>query len=530
MKTFYKNIKALIQGVDTGTWHAMLVLVSFQVILVALFYATSVGLTSLRNAHTQTANLIGENQLKSQLISRMSDIMRERVWHIYRLLGETDPFEVEQQWEQFAFYAAEFMQARETLYSQILSESELAQLNTNNPRINLSQRLTADMLELLREGRHEEAEQRVNAVFAASEEVLADLSAMRTALEKNIRHQVSDMAQQSLYEAHQQVVLMGGFAVIVSIGIISLVIYRIITRENALTEALNALREGNELLETRVAERTADLQSARDAALEASQTKSRFLANMSHELRTPLNAIIGYSDMLREDCQDMEPEEVVTDLDKINTSGRHLLELINDILDISKIEAGKLQIDLEYFNLRSLVQDVMDTMQPLIEKNRNTFQLQYQVQAEDMYADPMRVRQILLNLLSNAAKFTHQGQVTLEVLQLQAENRQWLIFSVTDTGIGISKEHQTKLFKPFSQVDASTTRKYGGTGLGLVISLRFCQLMGGNITVESEPGRGCRCVVRLPLLVTVQPEINPESSSSLPARDETVTLKLEKRV
>ena len=232
---------------------------------------------------------------------------------------------------------------------------------------------------------------------------------------------------------------------------------------------------------------------------EASQHKSQFLANMSHELRTPLNAIIGVSEMLREDAealkQDTEP------LDRVLGAGRHLLALINDILDLSKIEAGRMELQLEPFALAPLIDDVVKTIEPLAAKNDNQVAVHCDAAIGTLHADQMRLRQALLNLMSNANKFTERGTITVAARQGQEDGRDWVIISVSDTGIGMSAEQMGKLFQEFSQADASTTRKYGGTGLGLAISKRFCQMMGGDITVKSEPGRGSAFTIRLPRIV-----------------------------
>jgi signal transduction histidine kinase len=228
---------------------------------------------------------------------------------------------------------------------------------------------------------------------------------------------------------------------------------------------------------------------------EASQHKSQFLANMSHELRTPLNAIIGVSEMLREDAealkQDTEP------LDRVLGAGRHLLALINDILDLSKIEAGRMELQLEAFALAPLIADVVKTIEPLAAKNANQVAVKCDGAIGTLHADQMRLRQALLNLASNANKFTERGTIAIAARQGQEESRDWVTISVADTGIGMTAEQMGKLFQEFSQADASTTRKYGGTGLGLAISKRFCQMMGGDITVESEPGRGSTFTIRL---------------------------------
>ena len=279
----------------------------------------------------------------------------------------------------------------------------------------------------------------------------------------------------------------------------------------------------NELIQ-RVAEYTEDLQEAKIAAEAANRSKSAFLANMSHELRTPLNAIINYSEMLQEDAQDSGSEDFLPDLERIQTAGKHLLDMISDILDISKIEAGHVTLYLENFDVAKMIEEVMTTAQPLVEKKGNALALKTQGELGMMYADQPKVRQILLNLLSNAAKFTEAGVITIGVERIKNQktkptkhsknndellsglnyNSQVLIFRVSDTGIGMTDEQLQQIFKPFTQADVSTTRKYGGTGLGLTISQRLCQILGGEISVESQDGKGSTFIVSLPERVTMQ--------------------------
>jgi signal transduction histidine kinase len=502
MKKIFNKIKELINHVDTGTWHSLLVLASFQVILVVLLLATSAGLTSLRQAHEETSRLVSQNQIRSSLITKMHDSIRERLWRVYQMIDQhDDPFEIELSWEKFTQFSGEFVSAREQLLNFPLSEQELIMLEEHRPLLNKTQEAMHRVIEFVREGNIEQARYWVRLARETAENVLRDLSTMRSTQEDVVRRQVSKTTLESFSQSQRQVLIMDGLAVLFCLCVITFVIYRIMTREDALNQALSDLRESNELLESRVADRTADLVSARDTALEASHTKSRFLANMSHELRTPLNAIIGYSDMLKDEIEDLNPEEILCDISKINSAGKNLLELINDILDISKIEAGKMDIKLHNFPLRPLINEVMDTVRPMISKNRNTLRLHFETDIEEMYADQMRVRQVLLNLLSNASKFTQHGTICLEVQQRLVNDRTWITFRIIDTGIGISKEQQIKLFKPFSQVDSSSTRKQGGTGLGLVISLKFCQMMGGNIYIQSDLGKGCTCTIELPLQV-----------------------------
>jgi DNA-binding response OmpR family regulator/anti-sigma regulatory factor (Ser/Thr protein kinase) len=224
---------------------------------------------------------------------------------------------------------------------------------------------------------------------------------------------------------------------------------------------------------------------------------------MSHELRTPLNAIIGYSEMLQEEAEELGHVDLVPDLKKIHSAGKHLLALINDILDLSKIEAGKMDMHLEAFEVVDLVKDIETTIHPLVEKNGNVLVVHCPRDVGSMYADVTRVRQVLFNLLSNATKFTHQGRVILAVRRERREDDgDEIHFRVSDTGIGLTREQMGRLFQAFSQADASIASKYGGTGLGLVITKRFCEMMGGDVTVESEPGQGSTFTVTLPARVS----------------------------
>jgi signal transduction histidine kinase len=247
--------------------------------------------------------------------------------------------------------------------------------------------------------------------------------------------------------------------------------------------------------------RASQLRVAAEAAQAADRTKSQFLANMSHELRTPLNAIIGYSEMLQEMARDDSLDDFIPDLVKITTAGKHLLELINDILDLSKIEAGKMPLVLEPFEVAGLVQEVVAMMPPLVQKNGNTLVVQAADGLGTMRADSMRLRQCLFNLLSNACKFTKTGTITLAARRQAVQGREWLVFRVIDTGIGMSAEQLARLFEVFAQADASTTREYGGSGLGLAITRRFCRMMGGEVSAQSEAGQGSTFTITLPAQV-----------------------------
>jgi PAS domain S-box-containing protein len=279
--------------------------------------------------------------------------------------------------------------------------------------------------------------------------------------------------------------------------------------EQEIRDLNDHLRRLNEQLDRRVQERTRQLQKsneelavARDQALEASRVKSVFLGQMSHEFRTPLNHVKGYAELLLEEMEERGLEEFIPDLDKILKAARNLLYLVNDVLDLSSIEARQLDLNLEAFDVRATLDDLLRQLTPRLEANANELKLDCPESLGLMYADSKRVRQVLWNVLSNACKFTHNGRIDLEVKRHVQRGRDWLTFQVRDSGIGIPPEEMSKLFKAFSQIDNTTARKYDGSGLGLVISRSFCQMMGGDISAESEVGKGSTFLVRLPAQVT----------------------------
>ncbi|HET7228780.1 MAG TPA: response regulator [Longimicrobium sp.] len=259
-----------------------------------------------------------------------------------------------------------------------------------------------------------------------------------------------------------------------------------------------------------------EVAKAREAAETANKTKSMFLANMSHELRTPLNAILGYSEMLQEEAAELELAGFGADLDRISAAGKHLLALINDILDLSKIEAGKMELFLESFDLAELIDEVACTIRPMVEENANTLDIHLAPGLGAIHADQMKVRQALFNLLSNAVKFTHEGSITVDAGRQWMDGSEWITVRVADTGIGLEPGQLVKLFQDFTQADPSTTRKFGGTGLGLALTRRFCQMMGGDVTVHSVAGEGSEFTITLPAVVR---EAGAEPGAASPGAD-----------
>ena len=268
------------------------------------------------------------------------------------------------------------------------------------------------------------------------------------------------------------------------------------------------------------------IQKEKTAVIEATQAKSQFLANMSHELRTPLNAIIGYSEMLQEEAEDTGRPEFLPDLARIRTAGRHLLDLINSVLDLSKIEAGRMDLYLETFSVRELMAEAESVVKPLADKNGNKVIVDCPSDVGDMYSDQTKVRQALFNLLSNAAKFTEKGKIIVRARR-ESGTPDTIMFAVTDTGVGMSNEQVSRIFEPFTQADASTTRRFGGTGLGLAITRRFCELLGGTIEAESAKGAGSTFTMRLPATLGKPVERVPTRQPVLPGAGQTVVLAID---
>jgi len=258
-----------------------------------------------------------------------------------------------------------------------------------------------------------------------------------------------------------------------------------------------------------------ELADAKVEAEEANRAKSQFIANMSHELRTPLTAVIGYGEMLEEEAQDRGLEDMIEDLRKINSNARHLLSLINDVLDISKIEAGKMEVHLETFDLCQLVEELKATVEALVQQKENTLEMTCPPDIGTMHSDSVKVRQALINLLSNAAKFTERGRVSLEVARIENGGTPFVSFVVTDTGIGMDENQLGRLFRRFTQADASTTRRFGGTGLGLSITKAFANMLGGDVTVESTPGKGSVFTLKLPVDAQERQGVDAQSRDEL---------------
>jgi len=478
------------------TRQVFLIVMGFMSVVLILLVATIMSLSHL-SAQNEHLKLLGQQGTKSELIYTMRQAMRERMLNVSNLASLRTPFAIESEWNTYKKNTTQFLSARDTVINIGVTSAEEETFQALNELLESSQALMGSVIALMLDQHYVEANAKISLLENANENIHAKLTELLQ-VKQHLNQQAINDANVGYSTTRTRIFLLDVLAIILCLSIITFVVRSISDTQETLTNTLTALESANEHLEERVFERTQDLMGARDAALEANKAKSRFLANMSHELRTPLNAIIGYSDMLIEDAEDLGYKEQLEDLSKIQSAGKHLLSLISDILDISKIEAGKMQVLPEKFVLHDLLQEIINTMKLLMEKRKNAFEFYYDEAVKYMYTDPIRVRQIIFNLLSNATKFTEQGTITLRIEQKLQGEKSWVVFIVKDTGIGISQAQQDKLFQAFVQVDNSATRKYDGTGLGLAISRRFCKLMDGDIVVESKLGNGSQFTVTLP--------------------------------
>jgi len=435
---------------------------------------------------------------KHDLVNAMRDGIRVRQISLRTAVLLRSFADREKEIERFYSYANPVAEARNRLVEMALDEEEkalLAQINTAmSEAYPLQNRLIEDSLFDLS---IRNIESRLKTVFDAQAKVIALLDKLG-AHQTQLKNAAAAQSQINSHQSHTAI-LAFGIATFVFGILASLFIVRFTrNQEDRVEAAINDLREMNLSLERKIEERTRDLSLARDHALALSKTKSQFVANMSHELRTPLNAIIGYSEMLKEELEGQENSGITKDLENIRAAGRQLHTLVDQVLDLSKVESGKLEIFPGWFDIPKCLDNVYRIALPSITANGNRFSTNYADDIGRMNVDSMRLRQILLNLLNNAGKFTKNGEVTLEVSRQSRSDGDWIVFKVTDTGIGIDPDQFNTIFQEFTQADPSTTRAYGGTGLGLTICQQLCVLMGGYIAVDSRPKKGSTFTVTLP--------------------------------
>jgi signal transduction histidine kinase len=475
------------------TSHLVLYALLAQIGLILLLGAAGLALLTDYRGGMQRA--YDSLRLRTELADVMRDVVRERSTRLHRIVLLDATPERDREIDRYSALETRFQQAQIRL-GGLLSDQE--DLRSFADMVKLSEhgwRMQRSVIELVLDGETQAARDALmNTVLPVQDEVLE-----RVGVFNALQRLQGERLANRFRDQYVNSVLLGTLIALVILALASAI--TILVRQRAAQAEASAEDYARQLqahagqLEDLVAVRTQDLSAARDEAVSANQAKSRFLANISHELRTPLSAIIGYSEMMEEEALDRRDRQSAADLRKIQAPARALLELINSILDLSRVEAGHMPVITETVDLSLLIEEVLDNVRPLAEKNAVDVRTDIEKGLERVETDVAKLKQILINLIANACKFTERGEVSIRIRILSPAG--WCI-EVADTGVGMDPEQLSRVFEPFVQADVSTTRRFGGTGLGLTLARNYAELLGGALSAESTPGIGSRFTVRLP--------------------------------
>lgn len=480
----------------TFSKHSRRIAISFIVVLSLSITMMLFDLTRMKNMQSKLDVITKEHNVKSSLMTTMKNGIYDRQVSLRNIMLMDGTFERDEGKTKFASYALNILDARKRFSSMKLDEKEKLLLEEINESMPLAYAAQIKLIDnsIYFENKKITSED-LEITFETQTAFMNKVNKM-IELQKNATILAVMDAGQSYESAKKSVFVLGGATLLFSIFIAIYIIRFTESQKRKVNAGILQLEESHDLMEQRVIDRTIELEQARDLALESNRAKDNFITTMSHELRTPLNIIIGYSEMLEEQSKEENIKGFIPDLKKIQSAAHHQLKLVSSILDVSKIEEGKLEMSPVNFDIRTLALEVEAAVLPLTEKNNNVFKIDYKQNIGNMYSDVMRIHQVLLNLLSNAAKFTHEGLITLNIYKDKSGDN--INFEVKDTGIGITEKYMDELFLKFTQADSSTTREYGGSGLGLTISKQLSILLKGDITVTSEKEKGSCFTLTLP--------------------------------
>lgn len=478
--------------------HSTKITISFVTVLGLSIVMLNFDLSRMEIMHSKLESITKEHNSKTDLMTMMQHGIYERQVSLRNIILLTDPFERDIGKTKFNSHALNVIEARNTFATMNLNDEEKNLLKKINIAMILAYQAQISLIDRsIYDAEHVITKEEVLTTFNAQAVFMNNVKQM-IQLQKNSTQMAYMDAENSYNEAKTSVYILGGSSLLFGIFIAVYIIRLTESQRLKVSRAMSELEKSHESLEQGVTERTEQLAKAMDAALASNKAKDNFLATMSHELRTPLNIIIGYSEMIEEMAEEEGNRKLLPDIKKIQSAANHQLILVSSILDISKIEEGKLDIHAIDFDVEKLISELDASARPLMAKNNNMFSINCMHGIGMMYSDNLRIKQILLNLLSNAAKFTQQGQISLHVTKDKENDN--IKFVVSDNGIGISEEYMDDLFKKFTQADSSTTRQYGGSGLGLSISKQLSQHLKGDLTADSIKGKGANFTLCLPTI------------------------------
>ena len=486
-----------------------LLISGFLSLITLMAVIAMLGVQGMRTSSHNLEKIIVINMSKMQLLSNMLQYSTERRDLLHLITNETDPFKRDDAWMQFNLAGNEFATSRARYLALGIDYQEKYLLEHQS---NLTKTVVPLQLETIDMALNDNLTHAHHLLMHQVAPAQQQVSAVLMALQAVQELKADQSLQTSVVETDKSgriILILSALFVTVALFISAFVVRKNNSNRQNLHQHIDEILAFNEAL----TKSQIELQDAKQKAEDANKAKSQFLAKMSHELRTPLNAIIGYGEILFDEATDDENSTASADLQKIISSARHLLMLINDILDISKVEAGKMELYLTDFKIERMIEQVRFTVEPLMRNNNNQLEIQCEPDIGNMLADEMKCEQILINLLSNSSKFSSNGIIKFHIAHAQSSLGDRILLDIMDSGIGMSHEEVNHLFEAFVQADSSTSSKFGGTGLGLAITKHFVNMMQGDISVNSRPGKGTHFRINLPRIVERRQQEPPAANT-----------------